>query len=137
MFPRQPRCLTFSAKTTVSYTVVHKRMSCVSCMCPEGEGCRWQGGGVTYSGLVKQPTYLNRECPFGFDLQLASAMWRICEQTRAACGATLGDVVIAVRQGQMLLGQPGLAVAVAAADSTIALQAIHQIVELAINVQLT
>lgn len=68
-------------------------------------------------------------------VQLATAVWHICEQTRSACGPQLGDIVIALRLGGALGGgdKPGLAVAVAAASSAVAMQALQQIVQLAVK----
>lgn len=71
-------------------------------------------------------------------LQLATEVWHICEQTRSACGPQLGDIIISVQLGGgsghgPAAGQPGLAVAVAAASSAVAMRALQQIVQLAIK----
>ncbi len=72
-------------------------------------------------------------------VQLASAVWHICEQTRAACGSQLGDIVVAMRLGesQQDAAQPGLAVAVAASSADTAMQALHHIVQLAVRLSFT
>jgi hypothetical protein len=67
-------------------------------------------------------------------MQMATAVWHICEQARSVCGAELGDIVIAIRLGgRCAEQQPGLAVAVAAATPAIAMQALQQIVQLAVK----
>ncbi len=66
-------------------------------------------------------------------LQVATAVWHVCEQVRSVCGPELGDVVIALRLGVACAQQPSLAVAVAAASSATAMQALQQIVQLAVK----
>ena len=67
-------------------------------------------------------------------LQMATAVWHICEQARSVCGPELGDIVIAIQLGGACAEQhPSLVVAVAAASSAIAMQALQQIVQLAVK----
>ena len=67
-------------------------------------------------------------------LQVATAVWHVCEQARSVCGPELGDIIIAIRLGGACAEQhPCLAVAVAAATPAIAMQALQQIVQLAVK----
>jgi hypothetical protein len=66
-------------------------------------------------------------------LQVATAVWHVCEQARSVCGPELGDIVIALRLGGACDQEPSLAVAVAAATPAIAMQALQQIVQLAVK----
>lgn len=66
-------------------------------------------------------------------LQMATAVWHICEQARTVCGPDLGDIIVAIWLGGACAQQPSLAVAVAAASSAIAMQALQQIVQLAVK----
>ena len=71
---------------------------------------------------------------FGSALQLATAMWHVCEQARSTCGSELGDIIVAIQLGATRAEQQSsLAVAVAAASSAVAMQALKHIVQLAVN----
>lgn len=69
-------------------------------------------------------------------MQVAAAVWHICEQARRQCRGKLGDIVIALRTGGCdAPGQPGLAVAVASACEDTALLAVHHIVHQAATLE--
>lgn len=69
-------------------------------------------------------------------VQVAAAVWHICEQARRQCPGKLGDIVIALRTGGCdAPGQPGLAVAVASACEDTALLAVHHIVHQAATLE--
>lgn len=62
-------------------------------------------------------------------MQVAAAMWHVCEDVRQSCCNALGDIVIAMRtDGIADKAQPELAVAVAATCADMALRAVHLIV---------
>ncbi len=69
-------------------------------------------------------------------LQVATAVWQICEQARRKCSGLLGDIIIALCfGGGGNPGQPGLAVAVASACQDTALLAVHHIVHQAVALE--